>query len=312
VPILLLANITAGADDGDKTLKMMSRNAKVTVEPADVGLTLSESEHAFIEMMKFYVPAQAASGEVVLVDYLNVDEVTVESLGVAKPLVSVFIHGPAIGVGELPFAHSFMDTFAAVSLDDGVTWKTTNLSESADQSSFLLGQSGGGQHAKDHGDDDGEDHHQTIIGPTIYFAEFKEKGGGEIKAKGKDAPAKALVTIINAYSKEVIGTVIASSSGNWEIKVKGIGDAPCVIAAVADGLEGPRIVPEGTPEDCDGGFILNYPGGVHNVFHATAGNKVLVAWPSRYCKQGVSRPTRWKTMPMSSTRSSHSYRTAME
>lgn len=287
VSALLLACLTASADDGDKTLKMMSRNAKVTVEPADVGLTISESEHAFIDMMKFYVPAQRASGEVLPVEYLNVDEVSVESLGVAKPLVSVFIHGPAIGVGELPFAHSFMDAFAAVSLDDGVTWKATNVSKSADQSSFLLGQSGGGQHAKDHGDEDDDGtHHQTVIGPTIDFAEFKEKGGGEIKAKGSDAPAKALVSIINAYSKEVYGTIIASSAGNWEIKVKGIGEAPCAIAAVADGIEGPRIVPEGTPEDCDGGYIVNYPGGVHNVFHAVAGNKVLVAWPSRYCKQG--------------------------
>ena len=291
VSALLLACMAASADDGEKTLKMMSRNAKVTVEPEDVGLTISESEHAFIDMMKFYVPAQAASGDVLPVDYLNVDELTVESLGVAKPLVSVFIHGPAIGVGDLPFAHSFMDAFAAVSLDDGVTWKTTNLSESADQSSFRLGQGGGGQHADDnvnHEDEeeDEDDHHGTIIGPTIYFAEWKDKSGGELKAKGIDAPAKALVSIINAYSKEVYGTVIASSSGNWEIKVKDVGEAPCVIAAVADGIEGPRIVPEGTPEECDGGYILDYPGGAHNVFHATAGNKVLVAWPSRYCQQG--------------------------
>ena len=177
--LALACMTTASADDGDKTLKMMSRNAKVTVEPEDVGLTISESEHAFIDMMQFYVPAQRASGEVLPVEYLNVDEVTVESLGVAKPLVSVFIHGPAIGVGDLPFAHSFMDAFAAVSLDDGVTWKTSNLSDSADQSSFILGQSGGGQHANDndnHEDEEGDDdHHGIIIGPTIYFAEFKEK-----------------------------------------------------------------------------------------------------------------------------------------
>lgn len=291
VSALLLACMTASADDGEKTLKMMSRNAKVTVEPADVGLTVSESEHAFIDMMKFHVPAQAASGDTSLpIDYYNIDEALVESLGVAKPLVAVFIHGPAIGVDGVPFAHSFMDAFAAVSLDDGLHWKATNLSQSADQSSFQLGQSGGGQHANDHDahedEDDGDDHHQTIVGPTIYFAEWSDKSDGTLKAKGNDAPAKALVSIINAYSKDVVGTVIASSSGNWEIKVKGVGEAPCVIAAVADGIEGPRIVPENTPEECDGGHILDYPGGVHNVFHATAGNKVLVAWPSRYCKQG--------------------------
>ena len=155
--LALACMTTASADDGDKTLKMMSRNAKVTVEPEDVGLTISESEHAFIDMMKFYVPAQRASGEVLPVEYLNVDEVGIDTLGVAKPLVSVFIHGPAIGVDDLPFAHSFMDAFAAVSLDDGVTWKATNLSDSADQSSFTLGVDGSGG---DDGDKLPADHNQ--------------------------------------------------------------------------------------------------------------------------------------------------------
>ncbi|NNJ94052.1 MAG: hypothetical protein HKP57_04850, partial [Halobacteria archaeon] len=38
---------------------------------------------------------------------------------------------------------------------------------------------------------------------------------------------------------------------------------------------------EGLPVD-----LSDYPGGTYNVFHATAGNKVLVAWPSRFCSQG--------------------------
>ena len=29
-----------------------------------------------------------------------------------------------------------------------------------------------------------------------------------------------------------------------------------------------------------------YPGDVVNIFHAVAGNNVLVAWPSRYCQSG--------------------------
>ncbi len=44
--------------------------------------------------------------------------------------------------------------------------------------------------------------------------------------------------------------------------------------------------PEGTTVDCSGVDLTDYPGGVYNVFHATAGNKVLVAWPSRFCQQG--------------------------
>jgi len=218
VPILLLANITASADDGDKTLKVMSHNAKVTVEPESVGLTIPESEHAFIDMMKFYVPAQAASGAIALGDYYNADGAFVEGVGVAKPLVSVFIHGPAIGVGDLPFAHSFMDAFAAVSLDDGVTWKTTNLSDSADQSSFRLGQSGGGQHANDHGgDDDGSDHH-TTPGPTITKAKYEDDKDGTLEVEGKDALAKATVTIINSLTKEELATTRADKDGDATVE----------------------------------------------------------------------------------------------
>ena len=56
----------------------------------------------------------------------------------AKPLVNVFVYGPAIGVEGTAFAHRWFDTYAAVSLDDGETWKQTNLSESADRSSFNM------------------------------------------------------------------------------------------------------------------------------------------------------------------------------
>ena len=41
-------------------------------------------------------------------------------------------------------------------------------------------------------------------------------------------------------------------------------------------------------ENCEGSPVdlTDYPGGTYNVFHATAGNKTLVAWPSRFCSQG--------------------------
>jgi hypothetical protein len=46
---------------------------------------------------------------------------------------------------------------------------------------------------------------------------------------------------------------------------------------------------DGEPiEECEGQpvDVTNYPGGTYNVFHATAGNKTLVAWPSRFCQKG--------------------------
>ena len=97
----MLAGAPAMADDGEKVLKNMSRNANVTVTPEEVGVPTSEAEHAFTDMMKFYVPVQAASGaQLPSIPYNNIDGGLVEELTVAKPLINVFIYGPAIGVEE--------------------------------------------------------------------------------------------------------------------------------------------------------------------------------------------------------------------
>ena len=156
VPALLLAWTAASADDSKITNKRLtggSTDNKLTVLPEDVLEDVSHAEHAFTDMMKFYVPAQLASGDLVDPDpgdnvelgvYRNIDGEIVEEIMVAKPLVSVSLYGPAIEVPDTAFAHSFMDVFAAVSLDDGLTSKKTNLSESANESSFTLGVDGGG------------------------------------------------------------------------------------------------------------------------------------------------------------------------
>ena len=355
----LAANTLAIADDGEKTLKNMSRNTQLTVLPEEVGVPTAEAEHAFIDMMKFYVPSQQASGLVESSIYNNADGATVETLTVAKPLVSVFINGPAIGVEGTPFAHSFMDTFAAVSLDDGVTWKTTNLSESADQSSFELGQSGGdggsggggGSSNPPASHTESEDgvlhapgmdypytnectscHGETLLGtaeaPSCYSChdkewkeslpagggliviteatwegedEDKDKIKGKLKVKGEGAASKAEVTLVNGVTDEELGTTKAEDKGifKFEIELKNQ-LPPCTVKAVSDGISSLPVTvindeddddDDGNSqglEDCEGKpyDLTNYPGGVHNVFHATQGNKVLAAWPSRYCQQG--------------------------
>ncbi|MGD8498082.1 MAG: hypothetical protein PVG82_04195, partial [Chromatiales bacterium] len=138
------------ADDGAIINKSMSRTIQSLPDYGQdiVNDKLPEAEHAFTDMMGFYVPMQAASGATgdQLADpekgdprdYYNIDDVLVETLPVAKPLVNVFIYGPQFEVPETAFAHRFFDTFAAVSLDDGDTWKQTNLSRSADLSSFNI------------------------------------------------------------------------------------------------------------------------------------------------------------------------------
>ncbi|MEJ2456179.1 MAG: choice-of-anchor O protein [Candidatus Thiodiazotropha sp.] len=280
---MLLASTPVLADDGELTSKNISRNSKLTVEPEALGLHTAEAEHAFIDMMKFYVPSQAASGQLTPIDYNNIDENLVETLEVAKPLVSVYINGPAVGVEDTPFAHSFMDTFGTVSLDDGTTWKPVNLSETADQSSFEI----------EEGftiDKDLPVAEADAATPTIseYELEATRKKGYTLHAKGDDALRKARVYIRNAQTLAILGEDKASKSGEWEVEIKKLEHAPCYIQAGVRDVWGPPVEVEGAPEDCDSGItqVTAYPGGVHNVFHATAGNKVLVAWPSRFCRSG--------------------------
>lgn len=152
---------------------------------------IPEADHAFIAQMKFYVPAQQASGASTEIEYFNADGGLESSAVYAKPLISVFQFGPAIEVEGVGFiGHGKRDAFAAVSLDDGLTWKKTNLSESANETSC-----------------DG-----------------------------------------------------SSGSG------------------------GCNVVRSDIPLFSDTEYA--YPGDVINAFHSIAGNRVLVAWPSRYCSSG--------------------------
>ena len=379
VSAFLLACTTVSADDGEKTLKEMTggnTDNQLTVLPEVIGHNVSDAEHAFIDMMKFYVPSQAASGLIGLVDYNNVDLLDVEDLGYAKPLVSVFVYGPTVPVDDTAFAHSFMDTFAGISLDDGVTWKTTNLSQSAGLSSFTLGVDGGGggddvtEVPADHNQlekDDGiiafhargmdypytnectDCHGPTLEGghhsePSCYSChgpEWKEDAPDGItvvyieKAVWKDnkklvvegavegADSRTFVTLINGVTDAVLDTEYTEKNGEFEFKLK-LTAPPCTVAVLADGVQSNVISvsqkkdsDSDSDDDSDGDSdddsdgdsdddsdsdvntsevlegcvgeptnLAIYPGGAYNVFHATAGNKVLVAWPSRYCKQG--------------------------
>jgi len=188
LPLAVTALLVAGgalADDGALVRKSMSHEGNpVTYDGYEL-----ENEHAFIHMMRFYVPAQAANGTVAAVEYSNVDEAVVDTREFAKPLVGVYINGPVETIDGVGFVgHGKRDAFGAISLDDGMTWKNTNLSESSDLTSQTR-------------DDD------------VYRS-----------------------------------------------------DIPLFI----------------TDEDQSGA----YPGDVVNIFHAVSDNKVLVAWPSRFCSSG--------------------------
>jgi len=328
---------------------------QLTVQPEDIGHTVADAEHAFIDMMKFYVPVQMASGgdepteQVSPGVYNNIDGTLVEQLLVAKPLVSVYVYGPTIPVDDTAFAHSFMDVFAAVSLDDGLTTKKTNLSQSAVQSSFTLGVDGGGgggdvdELPADHNQieiDDGviafhargmeypytnlctDCHGPTLEGghhrePSCYschgpvwkeeapdgivvvyieraFAKI-EKNKVKLKVIGaaEGVEKKTTATLINGVTEALLATEKVEDNGKFKFELEYRGIAPCTVAVIVEGVQSivVPVVDKKTGEaleNCEGEplDLSVYPGGAYNVFHATAGNKVLIAWPSRFCEQG--------------------------
>jgi len=355
--VLLLASLAiapALADDGVNNNKSMSKNIKVPDfgQGGKINEQTSEAEHAFTDFMKFYVPAQEASGAPAsegtadegFVVYNNVDEVFVEKLPVAKPLINVFVYGPQFEVHGTAFAHRWFDTYAAVSLDDGVTFKKTNLSDSAIESSFnieedhnpgghdplphdhniLFGSKNNGAfHAKGydtpytahcsechgsalqgtaqtpscyscHGSNKWEEPTPIELGPIITSVIFKNN---KLKGVGENAASKIEVTIVNGETGDELTTTDATLTGTFEFNINPTVQPPCTVTALYDNsplddMQGPALAvldKDGIPlEECEGHPVdlADYPGGAYNVFHAVDGNKVLVAWPSRYCQKG--------------------------
>ena len=280
---LLLGGTGVYADDGEILRRSVSSPPGETQNPEP------EGEHAFIKLMNFYVPAQSASGELTTIEYNNIDDVLVKEEPNAKPLVNVYVYGPVIGFEEPEASgyagHGRRDAFGAISLDDGETWKVTNLSNSADKSSFDVATP-----LQDPGAVSGSDFEVTGDW-TISEIEYEDKKkGGVLHVKGEDADRKARVYVRNAITHEVYKkTDKASKEGEWEIEQKKIETAPCYVqAGDGDALWG-EVARVEDVENCpaeSGTLITEYPGDVRNVFHAVAGNKVMVAWHSKFCSSG--------------------------
>ncbi len=132
--MLLISMIvtTAFADDGPMFRKNVSSNPE------------GESEHAALKMLPLYVPPQSSDGTLLTegIDYFNSDGTLVETREYVRPLIGFYTDGHVTlieeeGYGGFP-GHGERDAFGAVSLDDGATWNRTNLSNSADESSFKI------------------------------------------------------------------------------------------------------------------------------------------------------------------------------
>ncbi|MEA3278962.1 MAG: choice-of-anchor O protein [Pseudomonadota bacterium] len=285
---MLLTMSSAYADDGERLVRSVSSAPGVTENPEP------EGEHAFIKLMNFHVPAQSANGD--LRDdgdpliYNNIDGDFVKDETTAKPLINVYVYGPVIGF-ENPEASGFVghgarDAFGAVSLDDGETWKVTNLSNSADKSSFEV---------TTPFEDPTAPHPEYSETLVVNEARWEQNnpawGTGHVAGEGANPNAR--VWIVNGVTQDILVNIQANSSGEFEVEGPvATNRVPCTVSAATsrDNISEPVPV-EGAPEDCIGPpeeatLITDYPGEAINVFHAVASNKVLVAWPSRFCEAG--------------------------
>jgi hypothetical protein len=130
--VLLATAAGVVADDGQMFRKNVSNTPDL------------ETEFASIRMLPLYVPPQASAGTLVEegIDYYSADGELVETLEYAQPLIVHYTDGHVEyieeeGYGGFP-GHGQRDAYGAVSLDDGATWKRTNLSNSADRSSIKI------------------------------------------------------------------------------------------------------------------------------------------------------------------------------
>jgi len=278
-----LTGAPAFADDGERLVRSVSSPPGLEEDPEP------EGEHAFVSVMNFHVPSQRADGTVEPIVYNNIDGVLVKTEEKAKPLINVYVYGPVDAFEDFSQSgfpgHGRREAFGAVSLDDGETWKNTNLSNSADSSSFTIGIAI---------PDPGAASTDTPIevddpdGATIVEAVWDISGSfGELEVVG-EAESRDRVTIRNAVTQEALFVARADRNGDFDVERR-LEVAPCYVQAGVDDVFGPAIEVEGAPEDCEGKDVIltdQYPGDATNVFHSTAGNKVLVAWQSKFCSSG--------------------------
>jgi len=200
-------------------------------------------------------------------------------------LINVYVYGPVIGFDDFSQSgfpgHGRRDAFAAVSLDDGATWKRTNLSKSAYESSFEISTPI---------PDPGLGLSEVYVNTGEFVITYAEAEKiDKLSVYGEDAESKKYVDVRDSRTKEVLVSVKAEKDGTFEFNQKKVDPMPCYVQAGqdSDNIWGPEIAVEGAdPDTCGRPMITDYPGDVTNIFHAVAGNKVLVAWQSKFCSSG--------------------------
>jgi hypothetical protein len=248
--VVILATSVTFADDG----QMHRRNVSKT--------PLAETERAAMAMMQFYVPAQASSGDLLEgIEYYDAEGGLVETREYAQPVVAVYIDnqaeevvdGESVVMGGTSIGEH--DAFAALSLDDGATWKRSNLSQSSDLSSFTL---------RDGHPYPGDAHYVTVaVADEKVLVAFLSKYcvGGDASYTLDDTEKEALaafleVDVEDLYLNDIFG--VAGSQGSVDYTALGfpeVGELPysCVWAA------------RGTLEPVDAEGNYDETGEYHNI-----------------------------------------------
>jgi len=275
IPIAIAAAVTgaallappAFAAVGEQISKSMSDTIHDTTP-----VPLPEAEHAFIKYLRFYVPAQTASGEPATVPYNADDGVPGDNLGelvkdkdVAKPLISVFLYGQveaAEPVGDENsggFAgHGLRDAYGAISLDDGQTWKQTNLSESATQSSLTVSNPAPGVVAEYPGDVTNMVHatagRNVVVAWQSRYCATGTPGYNALTAKPDLADYLGIVPGTDLYLDDVFG--VAGNQGSVDYTALGypsVGEIPFNCLWTARG-----VLVEGDDPRTDGVIETNH------------------------------------------------------
>jgi len=129
VILMGLAATTVLADDGTIFRKNISNTPDY------------DTEYVSLKMLPVYVPVQASDGTLLgSIDYINADDAIAETAEYAQPLVMSYQDGPVKLIEEYEAfpGHGARDSYVAVSLDGGATWKRTNVSNSAKRSSIKI------------------------------------------------------------------------------------------------------------------------------------------------------------------------------
>ncbi len=129
VILIGLAATTVFADDGTIFRKNVSNTPEY------------DTEYVSLKMLPVYVPVQSSGGELLgTIDYLRDDGAIAETVEYVQPLVMSYQDGPVTHIEEYEAfpGHGARDSYVAVSLDGGATWKRTNVSNSAKRSSIKI------------------------------------------------------------------------------------------------------------------------------------------------------------------------------